>query len=117
MTNGEALKYLQKEYACRNVTEEDCNVLSSGDPCGECENYVDEDCLTEAIQVAIEALKTKSKQLEILADVLDDCPLTHPCDKLWKPEGWCEKHCKDGQAEPDKECWLKYAEVMAKCTE
>lgn len=71
----------------------------------------------EAFDMAIEALKTvdkTAKQLEILADVLDGCPLTHPCDKLWKPTGWCEKHCKDGQAEPSKECWLRYAEVMAK---
>ena len=90
----------------------------------------------EAIDMAIEALQNiptqmsgtsgsdtnvggndLRKQLNVLADVLDGCPLTHPCDKLWKPTGWCEKHCKDGRTEPSKECWLKYAEVMAKCTE
>lgn len=54
-----------------------------------------------------------SKQLQVLADVLDGCPLTQPCGKLWKPEGWCKEHCKPGQQEPDAECWLKYAEVMA----
>lgn len=55
----------------------------------------------------------KSKQLQVLANVLDGCPLTQPCGKLWKPEGWCKEHCKPGQQEPDAECWLKYAEVMA----
>ena len=54
-----------------------------------------------------------SKQLQVLADVLDGCPLTQPCDKLFSPEGWCKEHCKAGQQEPDAECWLKYAEVMA----
>lgn len=58
-------------------------------------------------------LLQKSKQLEILADVLDGSPLDLPCDKLWEPHGWCERHCKPGQDSPDKECWLKYAEVMA----
>ena len=55
-----------------------------------------------------------SKQLQVLADVLDGCPLTQPCDKMWKPEGWCKEHCKPGQQEPDAECWLKYAEEVAK---
>jgi len=54
-----------------------------------------------------------SKQLQILANVLDGCPLTQPCDKMWKSEGWCKEHCKPGQQEPNAECWLKYAEVMA----
>lgn len=49
---------------------------------------------------------------QILADVLDGTPLLYPCNKLWKPEGWCKDHCKSGQQEPDKECWLKYAEVL-----
>lgn len=54
-----------------------------------------------------------SKQLQILADVLDGCPLTQPCDKMWRG-GWCEEHCKNNKLqEPDAECWLKYAEVMA----
>lgn len=53
----------------------------------------------------------QTKQLQILADVLDGCPLTQPCDKMWKPDGWCKEHCKTH--EPDAECWLKYAEVMA----
>lgn len=65
MTNGKALKYLQKEYDCRNATKEDCNILSSCSTCGECENYVDEDCLTEAIQVAIKALQ---KQIHLEDD-------------------------------------------------
>ena len=55
----------------------------------------------------------QSKQLQVLANVLDGCPLTQPCDRLWKREGWCKEHCKPGQQEPDAECWLKYAEVMA----
>ena len=63
---------------------------------------------------AIEQLPSvKSKQLQVLANVLDGCPLTQPCDRMWKPEGWCKEHCKPGQQEPNAECWLKYAEVMA----
>ena len=55
----------------------------------------------------------KSKQLQVLADVLDGCPLTQPCDKMWRG-GWCEEHCKNNKLqEPNAECWLKYAEVMA----
>ena len=62
---------------------------------------------------AIEQLPSvQSKQLQVLADVLDGCPLTQPCDKMWRG-GWCKEHCKPGQQEPDAECWLKYAEVMA----
>ena len=54
-----------------------------------------------------------SKQLQVLASVLDGCPLTQPCDKMWRG-GWCEEHCKKNKLqEPDAECWLKYAEVMA----
>ena len=53
------------------------------------------------------------RRLKLLADALDGCPLTYPCDKLWSPEGWCRDHCKAGQQEPDAECWLKYAEVVA----
>ena len=49
----------------------------------------------------------------ILAEVLDGCPLTHPCDKLFSLDGWCRDHCKPGQDEPDAECWMKYAELMA----
>jgi hypothetical protein len=60
-----------------------------------------------------EVPSAQSKQLKVLADVLDGCPLTQPCYKLWKTEGWCKEHCKPGQQEPDAECWLKYAEVMA----
>ena len=63
---------------------------------------------------AIEQLPSvQSKQLQVLADVLDGCPLTQPCDKMWRC-GWCEEHCKNNKLqEPDAECWLKYAEVMA----
>ena len=57
-------------------------------------------------------MTNKEKMIRILCDVLDGCPLTYPCDKLWSPEGWCKDHCKAGQQEPDAECWLKYAEVM-----
>ena len=67
----------------------------------------------EDVRYAIEQLPSaQSKQLQVLADVLDGCPLTQPCDKMWKPEGWCKEHCKPGQQEPDAECWLKYAEAM-----
>ena len=55
------------------------------------------------------------KQIRVLADVLSGSPLDLPCDKLWKPHGWCEKHCMDNMLqEPDAECWLKYAEEVAK---
>ena len=53
------------------------------------------------------------KTTQILADTLDGTPLLYPCDKLWSPEGWCKVHCKPGQQEPDAECWLKYAEIIA----
>ena len=56
---------------------------------------------------------TSDKQVSILAEALDGCPLTDPCDRLWEPHGWCEEHCGENQQEPSKECWLKYAEVMA----
>lgn len=64
----------------------------------------------ETFQMAIDVLG----MVEVLADVLDGCPLTQPCDKLWTPHGWCDGHCKDGQTNPDAECWIKYAEVMAR---
>ena len=57
------------------------------------------------------------KELKVLADALDGCPLTYPCEELWPPEGWCMDHCKAGQQEPDAECWLKYAEVVANETD
>jgi 1,2-phenylacetyl-CoA epoxidase catalytic subunit len=72
----------------------------------------------EDVRYAIEQLPSaQSKQLKVLADVLDGCPLTQPCDKMWKSEGWCKEHCKPGQQEPNAECWLKYAEVMANAIE
>ena len=68
---------------------------------------------TTAYEIIRHLPSAHSKQLQVLADVLDGCPLIQPCDKMWKPEGWCKEHCKAGQQEPDAECWLKYAEVMA----
>ena len=67
-----------------------------------------------SIESDIRALPSaESKQLQVLADVLDGCPLTQPCDKMWRG-GWCEEHCKNNKLqEPNAECWLKYAEVMA----
>ena len=62
-----------------------------------------------ALQMGIDAIKG----CKVLADVLDGCPLTQPCDKMWRG-GWCEEHCKNNKLqEPNAECWLKYAEVMA----
>ena len=74
---------------------------------------IDNDLL-ELIAYEIEQLPSvQSKQLQILANILDGCPLTQPCDKMWRG-GWCEEHCKKNKLqEPDAECWLKYAEVMA----
>ena len=54
-----------------------------------------------------------SKLAKVLADTLDGTPLLYACDKLWSEHGWCEGHCKPGQQEPDAECWMRYAEVMA----
>ena len=69
--------------------------------------------LVDATEKIIRLPSAQPKQLQILADVLDGCPLTQPCDRMWKTEGWCKEHCKPGQQEPNAECWLKYAEVMA----
>ena len=68
--------------------------------------------LVDAMEKIIRLPSAQSKQLKVLASVLDGCPLTQPCDKMWK-EGWGKEHCKPGQPEPDAECWLRYAEVMA----
>lgn len=51
-------------------------------------------------------------EAKVLAEILDGCTLTYPCDKLWSPDGWCKDHCKDNYKEPSAECWLKYAEVV-----
>ena len=65
----------------------------------------------EDAEYALEQLQpAQSKQLQILADVLDGCPLTQPCDKLWEGD-LCRNNCKT--REPTAECWLRYAEVMA----
>ena len=62
-----------------------------------------------ALQMGIDAIKG----CKVLADGLDGCPLTQPCDKMWRG-GWCEEHCKNNKLQkPNAECWLKYAEVMA----
>lgn len=84
-----------------------------------CEDEFGKDVILRIADYIRQLPSVKSKQLQVLADVLDGCPLTQPCDKMWKPEGWCKEHCKPGQQEPDAECWLKYAEVMAdrKCDE
>lgn len=69
--------------------------------------------ILNAFDEAIEALKTQ-EAVEVLADRLNGCPLTDPCDKLFTPHdnGWCANHCKSDV--PDKECWLKYAYAVAK---
>ena len=53
------------------------------------------------------------KLAKVLADTLDGTPLLYACDKLWSKHGWCEGHCGQHQQEPDAECWMRYAEVMA----
>jgi len=78
------------------------------------EHGIDRSINMEMVRIRLNSLPSvQSKQLQILASVLDGCPLTQPCNKMWKPEGWCKEHCKPGQQEPNAECWLKYAEVMA----
>lgn len=69
--------------------------------------------VTEKVFTALQMAITAIKGQKVLADALDGCPLTQPCDKMWKSEGWCKDHCKAGQQGPDAECWLRYAEVMA----
>ena len=69
--------------------------------------------LVDAMEKIIRLPSVQSKQLQILANVLDGCPLTQPCDRMWRG-GWCEEHCKNNKLQkPNAECWLKYAEVMA----
>lgn len=119
MKNEEAAKILKNEYMCR-IKINSCNI--SGKTCVGCECYEDKDTVTQAINYAVQALSKQSAscgqadykaQVKILADVLDSCPLTEPCDWMWRPTGWCKDHCKDGQDSPDAECWLEYARVMA----
>ena len=62
-----------------------------------------------ALQMAITAIKGQ----KVLADVLDGSPLNYPCNKMWRSDA-CEEYCKNNNLqEPDAECWLRYAEVMA----
>lgn len=72
--------------------------------------------MDEAIRMAVEALEENQKLrviVDALADRLDRVPIYDPCDDLWSSHGWCEEHCKKNQTEPSKECWIKWAEVMA----
>lgn len=71
------------------------------------------DLQEEAIRSIENLPSAQTKTTQVLAEVLDGCPLLHPCDELCKPEGWCREHCKEGQNGPDKDCWMRYAEVMA----
>ena len=53
------------------------------------------------------------KPVEILAEVLDGSPLQIACGYLFhKQNDWCKEHCKHLRY-PDKECWLKYAELKS----
>ena len=68
----------------------------------------------ETCGMGITALKKNSKlkaMVDTLADCLDGCPLRDPCNDL--PREWCMEHCGYKQQEPSKECWIKWAEVMA----
>lgn len=70
----------------------------------------------EACGMGITALEEAQKlkaMVDELADCLDGCPLKFPCEDLWMADGWCKEHCKNRQQEPSKECWIKWAEVMA----
>jgi len=78
-----------------------------------CEDEFGKDVVFRIADYIRQLPSVKSKQLQVLANVLDGCPLTRPCDKMWRG-GWCEEHCKNNKLqEPNAECWLKYAEVMA----
>ena len=72
------------------------------------------DVAREAVEVAITTLEENQKlkvMVDTLADCLDGCPLRDPCNDL--PREWCMEHCGYKQQEPSKECWIKWAEVMA----
>ena len=49
--------------------------------------------LKEAILAVLELPSAQPKTTQVIDEVLDGCPLQHPCD-------------------PDKDCWMRYAEVM-----
>ena len=62
-----------------------------------------------ALQMAISAIKGQ----KILADALEETPLMNPCYKMWRSDV-CEEYCKNNKLqEPNSNCWLRYAEVMA----
>lgn len=123
----EALKEQQEHSQNTSSKQPDLNMLGikTGETCADVisrqdaidavkKHYRVDNDLLELIAYEIEQLPSaNSKQLQILANVLDGCPLTQPCDKMWRG-GWCEEHCKNNKLqEPNAECWLKYAEVMA----
>lgn len=127
MTKEEAAKILESKAECmrREIsgTYADCNYRK----CDDCDlNYAQGTMgeQREAIQVAVEALQepkrpdsvgaTDDRKLaKVLANTLDGTPLLYACNKLWSEHGWCEGHCGQHQQEPDAECWMRYAEVMA----
>lgn len=115
------------EYALnqkdKSVTPNDIMRFPSAHPgCGEwctdCKEYDQQkhSCprWNRVIKQTVEDVRKETPETtRILAEVLNGSPLLYPCDKLWSREGWCKDNCKAGQQEPDTECWLKYAEVMA----
>ena len=112
-----AVEALKVQLSREDTTFELISRQEAIDALSYCQTYLfdsrdhDKKISLEDAEYALEQLQpAQSKQLQILADVLDGCPLTQPCDKLW-PGDWCHNNCKT--REPTAECWLRYAEVMA----
>ena len=106
MSNEEAIDIIKNEMLC---VESNCDR-----DCSSCSLVKDENDILDSFGKAITALEENQKlkaMVDELADCLDGCPLKIPCDFLLIPKGWCAKNCKS--KEPSKECWIKYAEVMA----
>lgn len=61
-------------------------------------------CNEEPLKMAIEALENQSALLDFLVSL----EISNICEDDRMQE-WCEEHCK--YACPQKECYLKYAEI------
>ena len=106
MTVSEAKEILENEKEC---VATDCDRH-----CWKCPLVREEKDILKALEMAITALEENSKlktMVDTLADCLDGCPLNTLYDDMWSLEGWCAENCK--WKEPSKECWIKWAEVMA----
>ena len=120
--NGELQSFAEAVIA---DAEEEIKALPSAQPrcdewCTDCKEYDQQkhSCprWNRVIKQTVEDVRKEIPDTTlILAEMLDGSPLLHPCGVLWHAEGWCKEHCKTKRwpQEPDTECWLRYAEVMA----